>query len=87
MAQKEAYKRDDLLYFHPKDLRFVLEVGGVKLSPNISLRACPCSTNPTSFATTAALSVTWLMSFVLLHTRFANCNLLRFEFSAIPHFL
>lgn len=84
MYEQHVHIRDAMLFFHPKDLR--LAFGGVKLSPNIPLRACPCSTNITSFATMAALSVTWFISFVLLHKRLASCSLLRLEFSATPHF-
>lgn len=79
-----CYIRDAMLFFHPKDLR--LAFGGVKLSPNIPLSAWPCSANITSFATMAALSVMWFISFVLLHKQLASCSLLRFECSAIPHF-
>lgn len=84
LPQRMIYRRVDLLYVQPKDLLLVF--GGVKLSPNISLRPCPCSTNLTSFPTMAALSMMWLISFAVLHKRLANCSLLRFEFNPIPHF-
>ncbi|CAA7028304.1 unnamed protein product [Microthlaspi erraticum] len=44
-----------MLFLQLCDLR-VVRSGGVKLRPNISFIALPCSTNLTSFATTAALS-------------------------------
>lgn len=82
---KQAYKRDAMLCFQPKDLRLGV-VRGVKLSPNIPLRASPCSTNLISFAMMAALSVMRFISLELLHKWLASWSLLRFEFNPIPHF-
>lgn len=80
---KQAYRRDALLFFQLKDRRFASV--GVKLSPNISLRARPCSTNLISFAIMAALSMMRFILLVLLHSWLANCSLRRFESNAIPH--
>lgn len=82
--QKQAYRIDFTLGFQWRCLRQL--VGrGVKLSPNISLNAISGSTEPTSFATTQALSATWSMSFVSVQSRCTNCNLLCFVFNPIPH--
>lgn len=83
MSTIQDYKRDILLFFQPYDLRLVIV--GVKLRPNISLSACPWSANLTSFATIAALTLTWFISFGLLHRRFASCSLRRLESNAMPH--
>lgn len=81
----QAYKIFFILTVQPKDFLFVLR--GAKLSPNISLKACSGSTEPTSFATMVALSLMWSMSSVLDHRRWDSCNLLCFELRLIPHLI
>lgn len=81
---QKAQRRDDILFFQPKDLLLFLG-GGVMLSPNISLRAGPWSENPISFATMAALSITWFRS-VSFQRRWTSWCLLLLEFKFMPHF-
>lgn len=82
MCSSSVHGRE-LLFFQLYDLLFFS--GVMKLRPKFPLRACPCSANFTSFATMAALSVTWFMFFESLHKQLISCSLRRFEFNKIPH--
>ena len=74
----------DLVNLQPDD--FTFSVPGNKLRPNISFVIRLGSTNPSSFATREALSFICSMSCVLVHTLYATCRLLCFEFTSTPHF-
>lgn len=60
---------------------------GEKLSPNISLWTRPLSDQSTNLAMSLALSSTWAMSPVSIHSLWANCWLLCFFFSPMFHVL
>lgn len=79
------YKRDVILFFQLNDLLAIR--GGVKLSPNISLWACPWCEKSISFAMMVALLVIWSIFSGSLHNRWMSCNLLSLEFTPIPHSL
>ena len=86
MHYSKAYKKDNPLRFQIEGF-LLLGCVGVKLSsPNISFKACSCSSKPTSFATRVALSVMWSISAGLVHKRWTSCNLLLVPFNRIPHF-
>ena len=81
----KAYKKDNPLRFQIEGFLLLGCVGVKFSSPNISFRACSCSSKPTSFATRVALSMIWSISVGLVHKRWTSCNLLLVPFNGIPH--